>query len=38
MHPSGLVVVKPGLEFAARLDAIRSYTGDLAASSSSLAS
>ncbi|CAN5538411.1 hypothetical protein BH09MYX1_BH09MYX1_07730 [soil metagenome] len=31
MHPSGLVVVKPELEFAARLDAIRSYTGDLTA-------
>lgn len=31
MHPSGLVVVKPDVEFAARLDAIRSYTGDLAA-------
>ena len=31
MHPSGLVVVRPELEFAARLDAVRSYTGDLSA-------
>jgi Flp pilus assembly protein TadD len=31
MHPTGLVVIRPELDFAARLDAVRSYTGDLAA-------
>ncbi len=31
MHPTGLVVVRAELDLAARLDAVRSYTGDLTA-------